>query len=92
MVEIGEPDDELLAQVLVKLLADRQLAVDDRLIGYIVARMERSLEAAQTIVERLDHLALARGTRIKPGARAGSARHPWKDTRNRLTVIVRSSN
>ncbi len=64
VVEIGEPDDELLAQVLVKLLADRQLAVDDRLIGYIVARMERSLESAQTIVERLDHLALARGTRI----------------------------
>jgi chromosomal replication initiation ATPase DnaA len=64
VVEIGEPDDELLAQVLVKLFADRQLAVDDRLIFYIVARMERSLEAAQTIVERLDRLALARGTRI----------------------------
>ncbi len=64
VVEIGEPDDELLAQVLVKLLADRQLSVDDRLIAYIVARMERSLESAQTIVERLDHLALARGTRI----------------------------
>jgi chromosomal replication initiation ATPase DnaA len=64
VVEIGEPDDELLAQVLVKLLADRQLSVDERLIGYIVARMERSLESAQTIVERLDHLALARGTRI----------------------------
>jgi len=64
VVEIGEPDDELLAQVLVKLLADRQLSVDDRLIGYIVARMERSLESAQTVVERLDHLALARGTRI----------------------------
>jgi hypothetical protein len=26
--------------------------------------MERSLESAQTVVERLDHLALARGTRI----------------------------
>lgn len=64
VVEIGEPDDELLAQVLVKLLSDRQLAVEDRLIGYIVARMERSLEAAQAIVERLDRLAMARGTRI----------------------------
>ena len=64
VVEIGEPDDELLAQVLVKLLSDHQLALDDRLIGYIVARMERSLESAQAIVERLDHLALARGTRI----------------------------
>jgi chromosomal replication initiation ATPase DnaA len=33
-------------------------------IAYIVPRMERSLAAAQAIVERLDRLALARGTRI----------------------------
>ncbi len=64
VVEIGEPNDELLAQVLVKLFADRQLFVDERLVAYIVARMERSLDAAQTLVERLDNLALARGTRI----------------------------
>lgn len=64
VIEIGEPDDELLTQVLFKLFADRQLLVDERLVAYIVNRMERSLEAAQAIVERLDHLALARGTRI----------------------------
>ncbi|WP_075290360.1 DnaA regulatory inactivator HdaA [Pararhizobium arenae] len=64
VVEIGEPDDELLAQVLVKLFADRQLFIDDKLVAYIVARMERSLDAAQKVVEKLDHLALARGTRI----------------------------
>lgn len=64
VVEIGEPDDELLSQVIVKLFADRQLFVEDRLVAYIVARMERSLEAAQTLVERLDRLALSRGSRI----------------------------
>ena len=64
VVEIGEPDDELISQVIVKLFADRQLFVDDKLVAYIVARMERSLEAAQTLVERLDRLALARGSRI----------------------------
>jgi chromosomal replication initiation ATPase DnaA len=64
VVEIGEPDEELLAQVIVKLFSDRQLYIDDKLVGYIVNRMERSLGAAQTIVERLDRLALARGTRI----------------------------
>lgn len=63
-VEIGAPDDMLLSQILVKLFADRQLQVDDRLVAYIVSRMERSLAAAQTIVERLDTLALSRGTRI----------------------------
>ncbi len=64
VVEIGEPDDELLALVLVKLFSDRQLTVDEKLVGYIVTRMERSLDAAQTIVEKLDRLALSRRTRI----------------------------
>jgi chromosomal replication initiation ATPase DnaA len=64
VVEIGEPDVELLTQVLIKLFADRQLLIDERLVGYIVQRMERSLEAAQTIVERIDRLALARGVRL----------------------------
>jgi chromosomal replication initiation ATPase DnaA len=64
VVEIGEPDEELLSQVLVKLFADRQLAVDDKLVGYIAERMERSLDAARRVVERLDRLALSRGVKI----------------------------
>jgi chromosomal replication initiation ATPase DnaA len=64
VVEIGEPDEELLAQVIVKLFSDRQLNIDERLVAYIVARMERSMQAAQGIVDQLDRLALARGTRI----------------------------
>ncbi|TNM65464.1 DnaA regulatory inactivator HdaA [Aliirhizobium smilacinae] len=64
VVEIGEPDEELLAQVIIKLFSDRQLNIDDKLVGYIVTRMERSLDAAQRIVDQLDKLALARGTRI----------------------------
>jgi chromosomal replication initiation ATPase DnaA len=64
VVEIGEPDEELLAQVIIKLFADRQLNIDDKLVGYIVNRMERSLEAAQRVVDQLDRLALARGARI----------------------------
>ncbi len=64
VVEIGSPDDAALTQILFKLFADRQLLVDDRLVAYIVSRMERSLAAAQAIVERLDHLALARGTKV----------------------------
>lgn len=64
VVEIGEPDEDLLGQILMKLFADRQLYIDDKLVSYIVARMERSLDTAQTIVERLDRLGLARGARI----------------------------
>lgn len=63
-VEIGEPDEQLLAQLVFKLFADRQLIVDDRIIDYIVRRMERSFAAAQRVVEAIDRLAMARQTRI----------------------------
>ena len=64
VVEIAEPDEELLAQVMLKLFADRQVAVDDKVILWLVARMERSLAAGRRIVARLDQLALARGSKI----------------------------
>jgi chromosomal replication initiation ATPase DnaA len=60
-VELGEPDDDLLRRVLVKLFADRQIAVDSAVVDYIVVRMERSLQAASAIVAELDRDALAAG-------------------------------
>ncbi|MBB4065516.1 chromosomal replication initiation ATPase DnaA [Gellertiella hungarica] len=64
VVEIGEPDEALLAQVIVKLFSDRQLQIEPKLVDYMVQRMERSMEMAQKIVDRIDFLALARGSRI----------------------------
>jgi chromosomal replication initiation ATPase DnaA len=64
LVEIGPPDDALLTQVLFKLFADRQLMIDEKLAAYIVGRMERSLAAAQVVVDKLDRLALARGVKL----------------------------
>lgn len=64
IVQIGAPDDMLLAGVLTKLFADRQVEVDVAVVQYLVKRMERSLETANAIVERLDEAALARKTRI----------------------------
>lgn len=58
------PDDALLAAVLVKLFADRQLAVTPTLIPWLVSRMDRSFAAARRIVAELDALSLARGTAV----------------------------
>ncbi len=58
------PDDALLAAVLVKLFADRQIVVPPAVVGYLVARMERSLAAARDLVARLDRRALAEHRRI----------------------------
>jgi chromosomal replication initiation ATPase DnaA len=56
---IHAPDDTLLAVILVKLFADRQLQVGQDVISYIVPRMERSFAAALDIVDRADKIALA---------------------------------
>ncbi len=59
LVELGEPDDELLRKVLYKLFADRQLPVESNVIDFLVVRMERSLEAACQVVAQLDAKGLA---------------------------------
>ncbi len=75
LVELGEPDEDLLRRVIVKLFADRQLAVDRSVVDYIVVRMERSLEAANLIVAELDRAALAESRAItRPLAAAALAR------------------
>jgi chromosomal replication initiation ATPase DnaA len=57
-------DDIQLSQMLVKLFGDRQIAVDPKVIVYLVARMERSAEEAMTLVDLTDRLAMAKGTAI----------------------------
>jgi chromosomal replication initiation ATPase DnaA len=56
--ELGPPDDTLLQAVLIKLFADRQLAVDENLVGYLAARIERSIGAARAAVAALDQASL----------------------------------
>ena len=54
VVALTAPDDVLLRGVLVKLFADRQLAVDESLVGFLVKRIERSIAAARAVVAELD--------------------------------------
>ena len=60
VARLEPPDDDLLAAVLVKQFADRQLAVEPGLIRYLVSRMDRSFAAAETLVADLDRAGLAR--------------------------------
>ena len=63
-VEIHEPDDMLLAGVITKLFADRQVEVEPHVVQYLVRRIERSLATAMRVVERLDRAALEQKSRI----------------------------
>jgi chromosomal replication initiation ATPase DnaA len=55
---LSEPDEALIARVLLKLFTDRQLKVPEGLIPYLVVRMERSFAAAARLVALIDGLAL----------------------------------
>ncbi|MFN6952927.1 MAG: chromosomal replication initiator DnaA, partial [Albidovulum sp.] len=58
---ISAPDDALLAAVLVKHFADRQIVVAPDLIPWLVARMDRSFAAARALVAAIDARAMADG-------------------------------
>lgn len=75
IARLEAPDDALLSAVLVKLFADRQIAVAPNLIPYLVARIDRSIAAARAVVAALDAHALALG---RPITRALAAE--WLDS------------
>ncbi len=63
-VGVGSPDDRLLAGQMAKLFRDRQMPVDADVIPYLLARMERSFEAARRAVIDLDTAALSGRRRV----------------------------
>lgn len=74
LLELVAATDTELSQMLVKLFADRQIAVDPRIIGYIVPRMERSPAEAVAMAQLMDRLALSRGTAITRSVAAEALR------------------
>lgn len=70
MVSLLPPDDHLCRALVVKFCADRQLAVDEAVVGYLSTRVERSYAALRKAVELLDTEALRLG---RPVTRALAA-------------------
>jgi chromosomal replication initiation ATPase DnaA len=70
MVSLLPPDDALFRALIVKFCADRQLAIDETVVGYLATRIERSFAAARQAVELLDTEALRLG---RPVTRALAA-------------------
>lgn len=63
-IELGEPDDILLGNLIVKLLGDRGIATPPDLAEYLVPRIERSYVAVQRIVDILDWAVLSHHRRM----------------------------
>jgi chromosomal replication initiation ATPase DnaA len=63
-VALGKPDDALLQALLARLIAERQLRVDEPVQAYLLARLPRSCAAMREAAARLDHASLAAGRRV----------------------------
>ena len=63
-VQLLPPDDHLFRALIVKFCTDRQLTVDESVVGYLTTRLERSYAAVRRMVERLDAEALRLGRPI----------------------------
>ena len=76
VVSLASPDDLLLRALIVKFCADRQMAVDESLVGYLASRIERSYAAARRTVELLDTEALRLGRPVTRALAAELLRKP----------------
>jgi len=63
-VAIQEPDDRLIGDLVIKLLADRGIAPPPELASYLVPRIERSYVAIQQVVDLLDQAVLSNHRRM----------------------------
>lgn len=72
---LGPPDEALLAAVLVKLFADRQLSPGPGVIEALVRHMDRDLGLARKLVAEIDRDALSEGRAVtRPLAMAALGR------------------
>ncbi len=58
VVEVKEPDQNLLGQIILKKLDSRQINVSDKSIKYLINRVERSYKSAKKISNLIDRKSL----------------------------------
>jgi len=55
---INKPDDELMFAIILKNLSDRQISLDEKLIHFIIKRIERSYSKIFDFIYKIDELSL----------------------------------
>ncbi len=65
--QIEEPDDTVLGAMLQKAFVEHNIRPSPELLAYLVRRIERSAQSAQSVVARLDEAAYATGRRVSRG-------------------------
>ena len=58
LLGLEKPDDELIYAIIIKNLSDRQISLDNKLINYIISRVERSYSKIYDFIYKVDQLSL----------------------------------
>ena len=58
LLNIEKPDDELIFAIILKNLSDRQISLDEKFIGFIIKRIERSYSKIFDFIYKIDQLSL----------------------------------
>ena len=56
--KIGKPDDELMFALILKIFSDRQIAIDKKLIDFIIKRIDRSYSKIFDFIYKVDEHSL----------------------------------
>ena len=58
LLNIEKPDDDLILAIIIKNLSDRQISLDNKLIDYILKRIDRSYSKIHEFIYKIDQLSL----------------------------------
>ena len=58
ILSIDKPDDELIFALIIKNLSDKQISLDNKLISYIVKRIDRSYGKIFDFIYKIDEMSL----------------------------------
>ena len=58
LYNIPKPDDELIFALLLKNFSDRQISIEEKLINYIIKRIDRSYGKIFDFIYKIDEISL----------------------------------
>ena len=61
---IEKPDDELIFALILKNLSDRQISLEEKLINYIIKRIDRSYSKIFDFIYKIDEISLKKKKRV----------------------------
>jgi len=64
VIQVFEPDNELLCKIIEKYLNDRSITITRKSLDYLALRIERSYKTALEIARKIDNLSMENHSRI----------------------------